>query len=275
MPTSSSTQNPTVIDRVPFGVPAFDRVLGGVPNRCVSLVFGQSQVARWATCFAFANALVNNRVPPAVISVTDPAQWVETSEAFGGQVKPPDVEFLHVAQNVLTPQLAHDAWLEMLPTLEGRRNGRIAFCSALPWLAFVPERNMREYVAAFVGALEELSANVLLVLPEPVSPRATTLVRHLEAACPVVIRLDPGNEANSIHWTTRRFDGSFDLPEFDLAESDLRELPQQSWDPVKPGKKSATTQDKSPITLDYARLMGMESETKTHSVTANERYPRS
>ena len=275
MPTSSSTQNPTVIDRVPFGVPAFDRVLGGVPNRCVSLVYGPSHVARWATCFAFSNALVNNRVPPAVISAADPAQWVETSGAFSGQVKPPDVEFLHVAQKALTPQLARDAWVEMLPTLESRRSGRIAFCSALPWFSFVPERNMKEYVAAFVGALDELGANVLLVLPEPISPRAVTLIRHLEAACPVVIRIEPGHNSNAIHWTTRRFDGSFDLPEFDLAEADLCELPLHSLEPVAPGTKSAAAQDKQPITLDYARLMGMESETKTHRVTANERYPRS
>ena len=275
MPNLSSSQNPAVTDRAPFGVPAFDRVMGVVPSRCVSLVFGQSYAASWAACFAFSNASVSSRVPPAVISSAAPAQWEATSEAFSGRPKPPDVQFLQVAQQALTPQLARDAWMEMLPTLETCRNGRVAFCSALPWFSFVPERSMEEYAATFVAALDDLYANVLLVLPEPASPRATALVRHLEAVCPVVIRLESGDEADSIRWITRRFDGSDLLPEFNLAETDLRELPKRTRAREEPGKKHASVTDKPSITLDYARLMGLGDESKPTNLVANERNPRS
>jgi hypothetical protein len=257
----SSASNPAVIDRVPFGVPAFDRVTGGVPSRCVSLVFGPSHAARWAACLAFSNVSGGTGVPPAVISPAEPVRWAEAAVS-GGFADPPDVKFLQIAQQTLTSQLARDAWMEMLPTLEGCRNGRVAFCSALPWLSFVPERNAGEYISAFIGALDELCTNVLLVLPEPASPRAAALIRHLEAACPVVIQLEPGEEARSVHWTTRRFDGSSTLPAFDLAEGDLSELPKRAMAAEDPVRKSVFANNKPTISLDYARLMGMGSETK-------------
>jgi KaiC/GvpD/RAD55 family RecA-like ATPase len=189
-----------IVDKTKLGIAFFDESFGGVYRGRQVLCSGRRGSGKSILACHFLNQALLDGDRALLLSKYRPHDTIIVAESLGmpfaaaatsGQLKLLEYNTFipesNASANVMLPP---QSFMELQETVESQSIRRVAFDTALPWVAIHPVSRIAEHVYSFIHALERLGVTSLLTLPKPVSNPAYTLKNRLEDLCPVALSLD-------------------------------------------------------------------------------------
>ena len=194
-----------IVDKTKLGIAFFDNAFGGVYRGRQVLCSGRRGSGKSILACHFLNQGIQDGDKTLLLSNYRAQDTIIVAESLGlpfaKAVTEGQLTILEYASfipenaasaNVMLPP---QSFMELQETVETQSVRRLAFDTALPWVAIHPVARIAEHVYSFIHAIERLGVTALLTIPKPASNPSFTLKSRLEDLCPVSISMDHENGA--------------------------------------------------------------------------------
>ncbi|MDD4102369.1 MAG: RAD55 family ATPase [Kiritimatiellae bacterium] len=202
-----------IVDKTKLGISFFDETFGGVYRGRQVLCSGRRGSGKSILACHFLNQGLLDGDKALLLSNYRAQDTIIVAESLGlpfakavteGQLTILEyASFIPESTASSNLMLPPQSFMELQETVESQSIRRLAFDTALPWVAIHPVTRIAEHVYSFIHAIERLGVTALLTIPKPVSNPSFSLKSRLEDLCPVAVNVDHENGANRVLRVTK------------------------------------------------------------------------